>query len=165
MPNENVKNLTIENAHVVFRNFSGKAGKFNAAGNRNFGVLLETPVAEELVKDGWNVKWLKPRDPADSDQAFLPVAIRFDVRPPRVEMITSRNKTKITEETVNILDFAEIIFVDLIIQPYHYDVNGKTGIKAYVKSMYITIAEEEFEGRYVDTPDTANSVPDDDSAY
>lgn len=153
------KNITIENARIGFRNFAGKAGKFNPIGKRNFCVFLETSVAEDLERDGWNIKWLKPRDPLDGDQAILKVNVNFSgPKPPKIELITSRNKTKINEDSVNILDWAEIGEVDLIITPFNYDFNNRQGTSAYLKTMYVTIIEDEFESKYVDVPDAASNI-------
>ena len=43
--------------------------------------------------------------------------------------------------------------VDLIINPYHWYVNGKGGVKAYLRSIYITIHEDALELKYRDIPE------------
>lgn len=149
-------NIVIEGARIGFRNFSGKEGKFNPVGRRNFCVFLESDLGQVLERDGWNVRWLEPRDIDDERQAYLQVAVNYENIPPKILVISSRGKTILDEESVSILDWAEIENVDLIIRPYNWDVNGKKGVKAYVKSMYVTIAEDEFEKKYYDTPDSAN---------
>lgn len=149
------KNIVIENARIGFRNFSGKEGKFNPAGRRNFCVFLETDLAKELESDGWNVRWLQPKDEAEEPQGYLQVAVSFDNIPPKIILVTKKSKTPMDEESINILDWAEIENVDLIIRPYNWDVNGKGGVKAYIKTMYVTIVEDEFESKYYDVPDSA----------
>ena len=52
-------NITIENARIGFRNFSGKEGKYNPKGARNFCVFLAKEDAENLEQEGWNIKWLE----------------------------------------------------------------------------------------------------------
>ena len=149
------KNIVIENARIGFRNFSGKEGKFNPAGRRNFCVFLETELARTLESDGWNIRWLQPRDESEDEQAYLQVAVSYDNIPPKIILVTSNGKSQLDEDSVNILDWAEIENVDLIIRPYKWDVNGKSGVKAYVKSMYVTLVEDEFENKYIDVPDSA----------
>ena len=42
------EDIAIENAELRFKNFSGKEGRFNAKGNRNFCVLLNPNDAYQL---------------------------------------------------------------------------------------------------------------------
>lgn len=144
------KNIVIENARIGFRNFSGEEGKFNPKGRRNFCVFLDTELGETLQDDGWNIRWLEPREEEDEKQAYLQVAVRYNNIPPKIVQITSRGQTILDEDMVSILDWAEIENVDVIIRPYNWEVSGKKGVKAYVKSMYVTILEDEFAHKYND---------------
>ena len=149
--------VTIENCRITFRNFSGAEGRFNAKGDRNFNVLIDDELAEIMAKDGWKIKWMQPREEGDSAQARLEVAVKYGKgRPPRVVMITSRGKTNLSEDNIEVLDWAVITHVDMIIRPYEWEVGGRTGIKAYLSSIYVTIQEDELELKYLDVPDSAN---------
>lgn len=147
------RKVTIEEARIVFRNFAGKEGQYNREGDRNFSVLLDEDIANQMITDGWNVKWLKAREEGDVPQAHLPVSVSYKQRPPRVVMITSKGRVNLDESLVEMLDFVDIRNVDLIINPYEWAVNAKTGIKAYLHAIYIIIEEDELERKYSDVPE------------
>lgn len=156
-------NIIIENARIGFRNFSGKEGKYNPAGRRNFCVFIDSELGKVLEEDGWNVRWLDPKNESDDQQAYLQVAVSFDNIPPKLIIVSSKGKTVLDEESVSILDWAEIKEVDLVIRPYNWVLhegtkNEKKGVKAYIKTMYVTIHEDEFEAKYYDTPASASGA-------
>lgn len=150
MDKKQIDNIKIEGARIIFRNFSGKPDKFNPqGGKRGFNVIIDDmKVADKLAADGWNVKMLNPRDESEEPTPFLPVKVNYGAVSPTIYMITKRNKTLLNEDTIGLLDNADIENVDIIIRPYQYDVRGEQGIAAYVKTMYVVIREDEFADKY-----------------
>lgn len=143
------KQFMIEDAQIMFRNFAGKEGPYNRAGSRNFAVLIpDEKTAKRMLKDDWNVKYLDPREEGDEPIPYISVEVSYKNRPPRVVMLTSNAKTSLNEDAVEVLDYADIQKVDLICNAYDWTVNGKSGVKAYLKSMFVTIDEDYLERKY-----------------
>jgi len=158
--------IEIENAQLRFKNFSGKPGKFNAEGNRNFCVILDDKdAAEKLAAAGWNVKWLRARDETEEDLPYIQVKVQYQEghKQPEIWLITECDgelirKTPIGESQIDILDWAEIKRVDLTINPYNWtNAKGESGIKGYLKRMYVIITQDKFASKYVNVPDSAIS--------
>ena len=149
MPND-VKSFQIEGAQLIYRNFSGAPTPFKPEGGvRTFSVVLDKKLADKMARDGWPVK-CKPSREEDNEEefCFIEVKVGYKQRPPNIVVITDYGRTNLTEDTVGMLDWADIRNVDLIAREYNWEVGGKSGIKAYLKTMFVTIDEDDLERKY-----------------
>ena len=140
--------LQIDDARIVYRNFSGTGSKFNREGDRNFAVVIpDQDMADELVNRGWNVKIKPPRDEDDAPFMFLPVKIKFNERGPKVYLQSGEKTVELDEEGIDCLDDVDILGVDLDIRPYDWEVNGKQGRTAYSQSIHVVQEIDRFAAR------------------
>jgi len=151
--------LTLEEVEILpgrFRNFSGVKNEYNRNGASEFNIVLDPETADRLLEEGWNVKQLNPREEGDEPIPYLPCTVSFSNIPPTIYMLTGDNnkKTLLTEETIGLLDAVEIDYADIIINPYNWEIQKKdgvdSGIKAYVKTMYVKVVEDRFASKYAD---------------
>ncbi len=150
------KNLLVEDAKIIFRNFAGIERDFNSEGDRNFSVVLEPELAKRLIKEGWRVKQLKSREEDEEGDYHLKVIVNYKKgRPPRCVMITSRNRTELGADEVMIFDSADIKKVDLLINGWWSDMAGG-GYSGFLKSIFVTIEEDELELKYAAMQSASN---------
>jgi len=144
----NDKNLILEDVIIAFRNFEGKEDTYNRAGDRNFAILLDEDRAAQMERDGWNVKYLRERDEGDGRQAYIQVAVSYKARPPKIGMVTSKGLTYLGENEVEMLDWVDIEVADATLNPYEWAVNGKSGVKAYLQTLFIKIEEDYLQQKW-----------------
>ena len=153
--------LLIEEARIIWPNFSGKPTKFNpAGGKREFNVLIDNPeVAQRMREDGWNVKIKPPREEGDPPFCYMPVAVEFPTPernfPMKIVQFSGQGAVDIFEDTVGNLDYARIVGAKMAIRPYHWETATGKGIKAYLKTLHIWLEEEDFASDF----DTVEDAP------
>lgn len=146
-----IPNRTIEDARLIFRNFSGKEQKYNREGDRNFCVILDPRTAEDMEREGWNVKQLKAREEGDVGDYYVKVKITYreGQREPAVTLLNGRGgRTLLHEDGIDILDWVDIKYVDLILNPWVWVNGDDTGVSAYLHRIFVTIQQDELEAKY-----------------
>lgn len=151
--------ITIENARVLYRNFSGIEKEYNRLGDKNFCVIIpDRGVAEVMAEDGYNIKQYMPK--LDDDEVaddvlgepFVQVKVSWKGRAPEIYMIgeQTRTRNRLDESMVPLLDQVEIVIADLVVSPY----NWKPGhVTAYLRKMFVVIHEDALDLKYADTLD------------
>jgi hypothetical protein len=148
--------LILEEQQIMWRNFKGEGGTYNREGDRNFNLRLSEKDAQMMIDQGWNVKVRQGREEGDETLYTVQVSVNFKGKfPPTVVLITKRNRATIPEEMVEMLDYADIESVDVILNPYNWNVSGNSGVKAYLKAIYVTIRENVLEEKYAELEDVS----------
>lgn len=146
--------LQIDDARIIFRNFSGAPSQFNREGDRNFAVVIpDEELATQLAEDGWNVKIKEARDAGDPPFMYLPVKIKFNDRGPICYLQTGNRLNKLDEESIDILDNVDIASVDLDVRPYDWGPIGpeqKYGRTAYLQSIKVVQEIDRFAAEFAE---------------
>lgn len=139
--------LEINDARIIWKNFSGRGDRFNREGDRNFSLVIPTQEDCDALRndtnkygDGWNVKIKPPREEGDTPFMHMPVKVKFNGRGPNVYLDRGPKKEplQLTEETIACLDDMDILSVDLDIRPYDDKLpNGNTFRTAYLSAMKV----------------------------
>ena len=141
--------LEIEDARIMFRNFRGEGDKFNREGERNFSVVIPNEeIAEELRRDGWNIKEKMVED--GTVYYRLPVKVKFSARGPAAYVVSGSNATRLNEDTIAMLDEIDIQSVNMDIRPFEWEVNGKTGRSAYLQAIEVIQNIDRFGAKYAE---------------
>lgn len=141
--------LQINDARIIFKNFSGAPTKFNPrGGERSFSLVIpDREIADRLLEEGWNVKIREPREEGEEPLIHLPIKVVFNDYGPNVHLIVNNNRVRLDEESVDMLDDIVIGKVDLDVRPYDWEVNGNTGRSAYLQGIRVyQVITDRFEG-------------------
>ena len=146
-----IDDIILENTRIIHRNFEGKAGQYNRAGDRSFSAVIDPSLVDGLRELGWQVRELPPREGIEGSESlfFISTRVNFESnRPPEIYLVTKNGLVQLTSETVKTLDNAEIVKVDCTLHPHKWENNGKSGVKAYLRNMYVTIREDVLANKY-----------------
>ena len=150
-----ISNINVENAKIIFKNFSGRATPISPKGVRGFSLVLTQEDAERFINDGWNVRYLNPREEGDEPTPILDVRVRIDEDTPlpaEVYLVQNGFKHRLYEDTIHMLDEMTFDNIDLVIRPRYWEMNGKSGIKAYLKTLYASGITDTITSKYLDIP-------------
>lgn len=158
MTKRRIAPVTIQDARIIFRNFAGRKGPYNEEGERSFTVVLPEEVAMAMMEDGWTTIKQKQKygsEPEDQEYEYhLPVQVEYNKgRPPRCVLMSATGPVELGAEEVAAIDYAELALVDLTLNPYQWEVNGNSGVKAYLKTIFVTPVIDELDAKYAQVPD------------
>ena len=137
--NERLEHVTIGVGN--WRNFSGEKTEINKLGARKFNIFLPRDLALELMDIGWNVKEHAPYREGDDPSYTLEIEASYDTKDgkfpkPLVKMIAYDGvETLLNEETIGMLDRADIADATVEFRPNNWEVNGRWGCKAYLQEL------------------------------
>jgi hypothetical protein len=147
--------LQIDHAEILpgsWRNFSGRPGKYNVAGQRSFTVKIEPEFVDVLADYGFNIKMRPARDPQDEPLYYLKVKVNFREgyngrrTGPTIHLETGNSNVILEEDDLYLLDDAYIVDASMDINPYNWGdkSTGEYGITAYLSTMLVVQEVDRF---------------------
>ena len=151
--------LEINDARIIWKNFTGRGDRFNREGDRNFHLVVPTQEdCDALLNDkneygdSWNVKIKPAREEGDVPFMHMLVKVKFNNRGPNVYLVpcskeeyiakkkagNAPNQVALDADTIGCLDDIDILSVDMDIRPYDDTLpNGSSFRTAYLSGMRV----------------------------
>lgn len=161
-----IPDINIEKGQIAYSNFSGSPTQYNPdGGSRTVTFVIPEEMVDDLLNEGWKIREQKFDDGTSRhllDATFLFRTRNGQLRDPKIFIVRDNNTLiHVTEETVDALDRADITSVDAVLAASYWEYAGRSGIKAYINSMYITIKENPIDAKYRKMMEEAEAeVPD-----
>ena len=146
-------NIRVENAVIMYRNFSGRPTDFNPqGGKRTFNLCLNAEWADILRNDGWNIR-VRPLDDGDMIYSTEIVVNENSQYPPHLyllsEFMGKKTLTLLQPEQYYKLDQDIIVGLDLEIHPFEHGRGTPGSKKGYLKNLWATLQSvNDFGGKY-----------------
>lgn len=103
--------LVVRNAWMLYKNFAGDPAKNYKPGDhsRRFSLLLDEPVAKDLMNQGWNVKKKDARNEDEEPYYITEVTVNMECKyPPKIMLYTELNGEYNEPVEIDIADFIKI---------------------------------------------------------
>lgn len=151
--------LQIDGARICYRNFAGKAGEYNAEGDRNFSLIIPNQdMAQKLIVDGWKLVIKESNDPDATPFIHMPVKVRFGKNGNGIPayLISGGSRIRLDEDTIGRLDRIQIESVDMDIRPWDWQKGNRSGRAAYLHAIRVYQKIDRFTAEY---EAESNTVP------
>lgn len=160
-----IPDINITEGKIAYSNFSGSPTQYNPeGGKRSVTFVIPDDIADELINEGWPVRKQEFDDGTSRyllDAAFLFRTRNGQPRDPKIFIVRDNRLIHVTEDTADALDRADIVSVDAVIAASYWEYAGRSGIKAYINSMYLTIKENPIDEKYRKMMEEAEAgIPD-----
>lgn len=163
----NGQTIEINNAKIIFKNFSGKPGVYNKEGDRNFCLVLPDDAAVDFFRRNGYSPTVKPStSEAGEFFRYIKVKLKFNQWGPTIILKSGDKKTRVDENLVSALDSIRIESVDMDIRPYHWErPNGESGQTAYLSGMTVYQQIDRFEQMMMEIKDDSDNTDDSDLPF
>lgn len=135
-------NFSLEDVEITYKNFSGRATDHTPEGNRTFGIVIRhEDVVNEMFRDGWRLKCIPGSGESHPDVHYLPIHLWYRRLPPYVTMKNNDGNSYLSESEIYILDELDLMYADIDVVGYHWEVNGNRGVKAVLRTLSVAVDE------------------------
>lgn len=140
--------LQVDGARITFKNFAGRAERYNREGDRSFALIIPNEeIANELIADGWNVKIKPPRMEGDAPFMYMNIKVKYGRGDIDAYLISGDRRIQLDSESIGCLDTMNLASVDLDIRPWDHP-SGEYARSAYLQSIEATQAINRFDARW-----------------